>query len=92
MSGDKSHVCIAGVTLHGHVRECGWGASEEQRSRCGGYRCTLLIRQDPSVGPYSRPMPRGPYGGPMGWAFSYERGTPAQDYLAHNPPPPLGLS
>ena len=47
------------------------------RSHAFDYRGASLIRQyapsqDPSVG-----LCLGPYGGPRGWAVSYERGTPA---------------
>ena len=41
------------------------------------YRGTSLIRKHLPPGPYSRPIPLGPYGGPGGDAFSDERGTPA---------------
>ena len=40
-------------------------------SPSGTYRGTSPIRTPPSLGSYSRPMPRG------GGGFSYERGTPA---------------
>ena len=40
------------------------------------YRGTSLIRKRPPLGP-TVGLCLGPYGGPMGWEFSYERGTPA---------------
>jgi len=37
---------------------------------------TSLIRKNPSLGPYSRPVPRAPIVVLGGGAVSYERGTP----------------
>ena len=50
--------------------------SDEVRVR--RYRGTSLIRKRTPLGPYRRPMPRGTWGGPGGWAFSHERGTPVK--------------
>ena len=42
----------------------------------GWYRGTSLIRKHPTLGPYSRPMPRALWWALGGGAVSYERGTP----------------
>jgi len=41
--------------------------------------------QDPTVG-----LCLGPYGGPRGWAFSYERGTPVGASKQQEPAPRCG--
>ena len=47
------------------------------------YRGTSLIRNTPLLGPYSRTMHLGSYGGPRGGAVSYERGTHVKGLLAN---------
>ena len=63
-----------GLTSHVSLAHC---VSVVKLSfRFQGYRGTPLIKTNPPVGPYSRPMPRALWDARR-WAISYERGTPA---------------